>query len=143
VHDAGQQYRCVGCQGTTGSLAGWEVCGGCAWAKHLKREPAHLGPPTNVGPLCVDCSSQHGTRQCGHLKPLLEQPTCDILECERAGKVVCDGCSRVLCCRCLDTLHSVSGVVQHPAHVAWPLPSLDADQAAVLGKMCSKALHRA
>jgi hypothetical protein len=42
----------------------------------------------------------------------------------------------------LDILHSMSGVVDHPAHKTWSLPSVDAVQAAVLGE-CASALHLA
>jgi hypothetical protein len=131
--NAGPSYHCVGCQGTSGSLVGWGMCSGCAWAKHAKREPAHLGAPSNLGPLCGDCSSTHGNQQCGDLQLMLEQPVCDMQQCQRAGEIYCNGCSRLLCTGCLDTMHDMSGVGQHAAHTTWTLPPVEAGQAAVQG----------
>jgi hypothetical protein len=132
--NAGPSYHCVGCQATCDSLVGWGMCSGCAWAKHAKREPAHLGAPSNLGPLCGACSSTHDKQQCGDLQLMLEQPMCDMQECEMAGHMYCNGCSRLLCAGCLDTMHGMSGVKEHPAHTTWSLPSVEADQAAVQGE---------
>jgi hypothetical protein len=134
VHDAGTSYHCVVCSATTDSLVGWDVCVGCTFADGARREPAHLGPPTNLGPLCGDCGSKHGQQQCGEVVSVLEQATCDKKQCERAAQIFCDGCSKLLCKQCLDGVHSVGGVGDHPAHTTWLLPSVDADQAAVLGE---------